>query len=82
VSGFYLIVGILRIRSYFKSKDASDRINNTVLLLHAAAFGLYLVAVFVYYGSTTLHAIFEESTFFELVWEDATIFYIYANFVS
>jgi uncharacterized membrane protein len=47
VSGFYLIVGILRIRSYFKSKDASDRINNTVLLFHAAAFGLYLVAVFV-----------------------------------
>jgi hypothetical protein len=54
VSGAYLISGVLRIRSYFKKNESDLAINTRMLLLHSAAFGLYLFGALAYYGTYTL----------------------------
>lgn len=47
VSGFVLVRSLLKVRSFFKDRDAADSIDIRALLRHAAAFGLYLVATVV-----------------------------------
>jgi drug/metabolite transporter (DMT)-like permease len=43
ISGVILIVGVHRIRKFFKERNATDYINTAMLLRHGFAFGLYLV---------------------------------------
>jgi hypothetical protein len=56
-SGIYLITGILKIRRYFGKMQAKEHVNSKVMLLHAGAFGLYLLSVTVWFVFNTIYAI-------------------------
>jgi hypothetical protein len=61
ISGVMLINGVIRIRRFFSGKpDAA--LNTKYLTLHAGAFGLYLVAVFVLYFVNNLVLIYPTSS--------------------
>jgi hypothetical protein len=40
---------VLNIRNYFRKNDAEDYINTGMLLRHALSFGLYLLAIVVFF---------------------------------
>lgn len=60
ISGVLLIQSVGKIRAFFKERDAEDLIDTKVLLLHASAFGIYLVSVLVFYSATLLHFIYQQ----------------------
>ena len=43
ISGVILVMGVIRIKNFFKQSGNQDYINTQMLLRHAAAFSLYLV---------------------------------------
>jgi hypothetical protein len=43
-SGFILVKGVVDIYLFFKKRNATNYINTGMLLRHAGAFGLYLLA--------------------------------------
>jgi Na+/melibiose symporter-like transporter len=52
VSGVILVLGVLSTNRFFKESGAQDTLNINMLLLHAGAFGLYLItAVLICLGS-------------------------------
>lgn len=62
VSGFVLVRSLLKIRSFFKDKDAADSIDIRALLRHAAAFGLYLGATVIDISAMVLVIAFPSET--------------------
>jgi hypothetical protein len=59
-----LIQSVGKIRAFFKERDAEDLIDTKVLLLHASAFGIYLVSVMVFYIATLLYFIDQKDSLF------------------
>lgn len=60
-------------------------LNTRVLLVHAGAFGLYLLSEMVYYIAIILNVIFWQSrsgSFFESFYKFSCLFMIYTNFLS
>jgi hypothetical protein len=43
ISGYILVVSVLRVKNFFKERNAEDFINTPMLLRHGIAFGLYLL---------------------------------------
>lgn len=56
ISGVILIVSVIKIRNYFKSKGCEDYINTGMLLRHALSFGLYLLGTIIFYVVFCLYA--------------------------
>lgn len=54
VSGVMLIQTVLKIRRYFKERNAEGFINTAALIRHAICFGLYLLTIVAYFGTYTL----------------------------
>lgn len=44
ISGLYLIIGVFQIRAFYTSLGIEHSVNTKVLMLHASAFSLYLLA--------------------------------------
>ena len=80
-SGIYLISSIFKIRRYLKSKDIPELVNTKQMLLHGGAFGVYLL-MSMYYGATLTLVLIEKSKRTRDIYEEATVSYILANFVS
>jgi hypothetical protein len=82
ISGVFLISSVFTIREFFKSKDASEVINTSNMILHAGAFGLYLLADVVYYIAMDLNVIWPENPQVVRFFDDACVFFIFANFMA
>ena len=54
-SGIILIAGVIKIRNFFKDKNAIESINTSTLTRHAVAFGLYLVGVVLWVISLAIY---------------------------
>lgn len=79
ISGILLVLGVYRIHSYFKDKQAEVRINIKILLLHASAFGLYLLSDVALYTTYSIY-IFDPNR--NLAYLYASIFWVCASFFS
>ena len=87
ISGFYLIGSITKIRSFFTSQKEGERLNNSILALHASAFGLYLVSVIFFYACQTFKASVPQSSpdlfkFANNLFSWALIGYLFCNWIS
>jgi hypothetical protein len=80
-SGVYMILGVIKISSFFRKMNAEEHVNNRVMLLHAFAFGLYSVSVTIWFIFNTIYGIdpSEQNLEFELY---ALVFVIISDFVS
>ena len=50
-----LVVGVIRIRKWFKDKDSLNRMNTPAIIRHAIAFGLYLISTCLLAAAQTLY---------------------------
>jgi hypothetical protein len=57
ISGVMLVVGVIRIRKWFKDKDSLNRMNTPAIIRHAIAFGLYLISTCLLAAAQTLYLI-------------------------
>ena len=76
ISGIYLIRGVYLIRRFLR-----EHINTTTLVIHASAYGIYLVATIFYYGTSVLYVFSNENKFVRL-FQVAETFGLWANFVA
>jgi hypothetical protein len=53
ITGIVLVSSVFRIKRIFRERNAENYINSGMLLRHASAFGLYLVAAVVYFSFWT-----------------------------
>ena len=81
ISGVQLIRGVNRIHQYFKDKQGQIRVNTNILLLHAGAFGLYLLSDVVVYSAYSLY-VWVPTDFTWEIYGYASIFYVSASFLS
>lgn len=54
ISGIVLISSVVKIRRFYFEKNIEQQLNTGKLLLHASAFGLYLISIVIYYASWDL----------------------------
>ena len=54
ISGTVLISSVVKIRRFYFEKNIEQQLNTGKLLLHASAFGLYLISIVIYYASWDL----------------------------
>ena len=80
ISGMYLIIGIIRIRNFLENHTTDDAMNTKTMLLHACAFGLYLIGTIAYYLSYMLYYLFP--AIFTVLYEDIAMAREYVNFVA
>lgn len=64
ISGVMLVAGVIKIRKFFKEKEAEDSINLPMLIRHAVAFGLYLVSSCIWLTALTI------TSYVEKAWAD------------
>ena len=57
ISGIYLVNGIVKIRSYFTERKKKESINTQMMMVHASAYGLYLIGNFVYFMLFTAYSL-------------------------
>jgi hypothetical protein len=74
-----LLKSVSKIRSFFRERDQEDLIDEKTMLLHASAFGLYLLSVLVFSGCSILY--FLEHISVE-DYEKGTLFYIWVSFIA
>jgi hypothetical protein len=62
--------------------EEGDRINNKILVIHAAAFGLYLVAALFFYATNTAHSIWQHWVLADKLFNFALVSYLVFNCIS
>jgi hypothetical protein len=82
VSGVYLITSLIRIRSFLNKNNASDVIDIRTMLLHAGAFGLFLVSDIILLAGNVVKAIWVTNPAVNEAFFFALDFYLLASFVS
>lgn len=55
IAGFMLLLSVVRIRSFLRQNHDEEHMDTGALCRHATSFGLYLVAVTVYYSTYTVY---------------------------
>ena len=61
ISGVFLMAGVYTIRRFFKAKGSKGELNVRRMVIHASAFGLYLLSDVVGYSSYTLYVLNDEN---------------------
>lgn len=82
ISGVILIRSVFSIRNFFKTHDADEVIDTRQLVLHSSAFGIYLIAQVIYYGSWTIRIKRDDQSALFFVAQIGTFFYLVFNLVS
>lgn len=82
ISGVYLIRGIIKIRGFYKKHEMTSSINTVTMLLHAGAFGIYLIADIAYYGSNVIYGLNPSSKHAFNLYAGSSMFYVWANLVE
>ena len=57
ISGVVAVRAIMKIRTFFKENKSIDSVDANIMVLHMAAFTIYLVATAAGYGTFTYYAI-------------------------
>jgi uncharacterized iron-regulated membrane protein len=74
VSGVYLIASVQRIRKFFTSQGGQTSFNSRTMTLHATAFGIYILAAALYFGTDIYWSFFSTPTSQEIVDFSAILF--------
>jgi hypothetical protein len=82
LSGVYLNIGVYRIHSYFKDKQAEVRVNTKIMILHASAFGFYLLSDVILYSAYTVFIFYPNNITANNVYTIASIIWVCASFIS
>lgn len=61
ISGIYLNIGVYRIHNYFRDKQAEVRVNTKIMILHASAFGLFLLSDVILYSTYTVFIFYPDN---------------------
>lgn len=80
-SGATLLYSVIKIRRYFKDREATA-IDTTMLIRHAIAFGTYLVSVGFVVAANTLRIFFPHSAAVQGIANYVAIFYVFMSFIS
>lgn len=80
-SGVVLIWSVLSVRSFFKENEAAAVINPSQMMIHAGAFGIYLIGIIVFYGTWVLRTDMDRNQVPKIA-KLGESFFLIANFVS
>lgn len=61
IAGVMLVAGVIRIRRFFREKEADDVLNSSMLVRHAIAFSLYLLSTSAWLIAVALDNIFRSA---------------------
>lgn len=70
ISGVILVVGVTRIRMFFKEREAEDFLDTKMLWRHALSFGLYLMSTVLWATTTAIQNI-HSTSFTDKLWDVA-----------